>query len=193
MFIFDIEIKSAIPPKNDRDKKIGFNYCDGWEDYAGMGIAVIGVWDYTTDSSRIFGDDDLEDFQKFVDSHDIAVGFNNNRFDNNVLRAGGVVIQPNKSYDILAEIYSALGSFQKGCRLDNAVKANFPNAVGKTGDGADAPLLWQKGFYGRVIDYCLNDVRLTKMILDRILRNGWINNPIKPSEKLFITRPNQRL
>jgi hypothetical protein len=188
MIIFDIEIKYAIPPKNSAERKIGFNYCKGWEDYAGMGIACIGVWDYRTDSPRVFGDDDLEDFQKFVDSQDIAVGFNNNRFDNNVLRAGGVVIPANKSYDILHEIYSALGSYQKGCRLDDIVKANFSNAE-KTGSGADAPLLWQKGFHTRVIDYCLNDVRLTKMILDKILRFGHINNPVNPSQILKLRRP----
>lgn len=189
MFIFDTEIKNLIPPKNSADCKVGFNYCAGWEDYAGMGIAVIGVWDYTSDTSRIFGEDDLPEFQKFVDSHDVAIGFNNNRFDNNVLRAGGVVIQPDKSYDILAEIYSALGSYQKGCRLDNVVKANFPNSAGKTGNGADAPMFWQKGLHARVIDYCLNDVRLTKMLVDRILRNGGINNPIYPSEFLRLKRP----
>lgn len=189
MFIFDVEIKSLIPPKNPADRDPGFIYCGGWEDYAGMGIACIGAWDYRTDSARVFGEDDLEDFQKFVDSHDTAVGFNNNRFDNNVLRAAGVVIPSNKSYDILSEIYSALGTCQKGCRLDDVVKANFPNAAGKNGNGANAPALWQKGFQGRVIDYCLNDVRLTKMILDRILRFGYINNPICPSQILRMKRP----
>lgn len=193
MFIFDIEIKNAIPPKNYDERKIGFNYCEGWEDYAKMGIAVIGVFDYTRDTYRVFGEDDLKEFQTFVDSQDCYVGFNNNRFDNNILRANNIVISPNKSYDLLSAIYSSLGSMRKGCSLDNVIKANFPNSAGKSGNGADAPFLWQKGFHTRVIDYCLNDVRLTKMLLDRILRNGWINNPIKPSQKLFITRPNQRL
>jgi hypothetical protein len=189
MFIFDIEIKHGIPPKNPAERRDDLIYCAGWEDYQNMKIACIGVWDYKTDSSRIFGEHEIKDFQKFIDSHDKVVGFNNNRFDNNVLRANGVVIHANKSYDILSEDFTALGSFQKGCRLDDIVKANFPSCAGKTGSGADAPELWQKGFYTKVIDYCLNDVRLTKMILDRILRFGYINDPIYPSEILRLRRP----
>lgn len=32
-----------------------------------------------------------------------------------------------------------------------------------------APLLWQRGKIGDVIDYCLNDVRLTKRLFDEIV------------------------
>ena len=189
MFIFDIEIKHGIAPSDQNERKSNIKYCDGWTDYAAMGVACIAVWDYRADSSRVFGEHELEEFQKFADSHDVAVGFNNIRFDNNVLKAFNVVIQPNKSYDILAEIYRALGSFQKGCRLDDVIKANFPNSTGKTGNGAEAPELWQNGFHTKVIDYCLNDVRLTKMILDKIIRTGHIKNPIQPSDFLSLRRP----
>src|SRR6476660_2048352 len=129
MFIFDIEIKNAIPPKNFADRKADVTYCNGWEDYEGMGIAVICVWDYVADQSRVFGEETLSEFQEFANSHDIAIGYNSIRFDNNVLRANNVVIPPNKSYDILAEIYSALGSRQKGCRLNDVIKANFPSSA----------------------------------------------------------------
>lgn len=188
MIIYDIEIKNGIAPNDPSQHVEGIKYCDGWTDYAAMGVAVVGVYDYCADNYRTFGEHDIADFQNLVNAHDIAVGFNNLRFDNNVLRANNVVITPQKSYDILVEIYSALGSYQKGCRLDDVVKANFSNAR-KTGNGADAPVWWQQGFYTKVIDYCLNDVRLTKMILDRILRYGDINNPIYPSEILRMKRP----
>lgn len=189
MFIFDLEIRKAIPPKNFAERKSDVIYCDGWEDYAGMGIAVIGVWDYVAEKPRVFGNDTLTEFQEFVNSHDVAIGFNSLRFDNNVLRANNVVIHPNKSYDILAEIYSALGSYRKVCRLGDVIKANFPTSAGKSGNGADAPEDWQKGRYTKVIDYCLNDVRLTKMIADKILRTGFINNPVCPSDFLKMRRP----
>lgn len=188
MFIYDIEIQNGIAPKNPAERKQGINYCDGWTDWDGMKIACIGCYDYTTDKYLVFGENDLEDFKLFIQLHDVAVGFNNIRFDNNLLRANDVVIQPSKSYDILAEIYAALGSYQKGCRLEDCVKANFSN-VGKTGNGADAPIDWQRGLHTKVINYCLNDVRITKMLLDKILRFGYINNPIYPSEILRMKRP----
>ncbi len=189
MYIFDIEIKHGIAPKNPAERKETIQYCGGWTDYENMGIACVCIWDYQINFSRVFGEHQLTELQKFVDSHDVAVGFNNLRFDNNVLRANNVVIPSNKSYDILAEIYSALGSRQKGCRLDDVIKANFPNAIGKTGNGADAPEHWQKGLHTQVIDYCLNDVRLTKMLLDKILRQGQIINPVRPGEMLRLKRP----
>lgn len=188
MFIYDIEIQRGIAPANSAERKSDVVYCDGWTDYENMGVSCIGVYDYCSDKYRIFGENELAEFQQFADEQDRAIGFNNIRFDNNVLLANGVTIVDNKSYDILFEIYRKLGSFQKGCRLENVVKANFPNA-GKSGNGADAPEDWQRGRYTKVIDYCLNDVRLTKMILDKILRFGFINNPVKPDEVLHLRRP----
>lgn len=145
--------------------------------------------EYTTDKYRVFGEYELEDFQKLVDSHDAAIGFNNIKFDNGVLRACDIKIDDRRSYDILAEIYRALGSFQKGCKLDNVIAANFPSNAGKNGDGAMAPILWQQGYHTRVIDYCLNDVRLTKMLTDKILRNGCIKSPLNPETLLRMKRP----
>ena len=187
MIIFDIEIANAIPPKNG-ELIPDIKYAKGWDYPATMGIACIGVYDYTKDTYRVFGEYELEDFQNLIEKHDSFIGFNNIGFDNKVLRAFDVKISDKKSYDILAEIYSALGSRQKGCKLDNVIEANFGSA-GKTGNGADAPILWQRGFHTKVIDYCLNDVRLTKKLLDKIIRFGYLNSPIYPKEFLKIRRP----
>jgi hypothetical protein len=188
MFIFDIEIQNPIAPKNPAEREAGLFYAKDFNDYENMGIACIGVYDYTADKYRVFGEYELDEFRQLAEMHDTAVGFNNIRFDNNVLKANNVVISANKSFDILSEIQSTIG-FQKGCRLDDVIKANFPSAEGKTGSGADAPILWQRGYHTKVIDYCLNDVRLTKMLLDRILRFGWIKNPISPDKPLKMKRP----
>ncbi len=189
MLIFDIEIANPIAPKDPSKKEAGLFYAKDFNDFANMGIACIGVYEYTVDKYRVFGEYELSEFQQLLDTHDVAVGYNNIRFDNNVLRASNVTISDSKSYDILAQIYSALGSYQKGCKLDDVIKANFPTATGKTGSGVDAPIHWQRGYHTKVIDYCLNDVRLTKMLLDRILRFGWIKNPIFPDKTLKMKRP----
>ncbi|MBS1793390.1 MAG: ribonuclease H-like domain-containing protein [Acidobacteria bacterium] len=188
MLIFDIEIANPIATETTQ-KEAGIFYAAGWKDYANMGIACIGVYDYTADKYRVFGEYELDDFQELLDAHDVAVGYNNISFDNNVLRAEKVNISDSKSYDLLAQIYAALGSRQKGCKLDDVIKANFPGDAGKTMNGADAPLFWQRGYTTKVIDYCLSDVRLTKKLLDRILRHGWIRNPILPEKTLKLKRP----
>ena len=188
MLIYDIEIENPIPPDNGMLTP-GITYSKGWNFPATMGVAVIGVYDYSSDRSRVFGEFEIEDFKTLVNQHDKCVGFNNIGFDNKVLETCDLVIPPTKCYDILAEIYSALGSRQKGCKLEDVVKANFPSQAGKTEDGSKIPILWQQGYKMKVADYCLNDVKLTKMILDRIIRCGWINNPINPADKLRMKRP----
>lgn len=187
MFIYDIEIQNAIPPKNPADRISGIEYCEGWHDYKNMKIAVIGAYDYTTDKYHIFGEKDLEQFTVFAALHDVAVGFNNLNFDNNLLAANGVIMSEKTSYDILFEISRKTGTF-KGYGLENCVKANFPNTA-KSGNGATAPIDWQRGNQTKIINYCLNDVRITKMLLDKIIRFGYINSPIKSGEIITLRRP----
>lgn len=189
MIIFDIEIANPIAPENPADREIGLFYAKDFKDYENMGIACIAAYDYATDKYHVFGEYELDSFKKLVDSTDKTVGYNNIRFDNNVLAASQIVIPSYKSYDILAEIYSALGSRQKGCRLDDVVKANFPSEPGKNGDGAKAPIRWQRGYHCEVINYCLNDVRLTKKLLDKIIRTGSLVSPLDPGKLLKINRP----
>ena len=47
-------------------------------------------------------------------------------------------------------------------KLDAIARAN---GMAKSGDGQMAPLLWQQGKRQEVIDYALNDVRITRDIL----------------------------
>jgi hypothetical protein len=188
MIIYDLEIENPIPPADGKLIK-GIKYAKGWEYPATMGIACICAYDYTADKYRVFGEYELEDFQALIKIHDKVCGFNNIGFDDKVLATADITIPTAKSYDILSEIYHSLGSRQKGCKLENVVKANFPNAQLKTEDATKVPFLWQQGYHAKVIDYCLNDVRMTKQILDKILRFGYINNPIESSKILKLKRP----
>jgi DEAD/DEAH box helicase domain-containing protein len=189
MLIYDIEIAKMIPSK-DREPEFGLEYCAGFDDFANMGIALIGVHDYVADQSRLFGQHELEEFKELISKHDVLVGFNNIRFDNQLLAANGVNIPETICYDILVEMFNQFGGRRSGCKLGDVARVNF--GVGKSGDGADAPKLWQKGFFGKVADYCLHDIRLTKKIVDRILRQGWIVNPINPERRLYLPRPNRK-
>ncbi len=53
MLIYDIEIRNAIPDRNGATEP-GVQYCEGWEDHRGMGIAVIGCYDYAADPYHPF-------------------------------------------------------------------------------------------------------------------------------------------
>ena len=182
MIVYDIEIHNAIPDRNGR-RETGIKYCEGWKDYGGMGIAVIGCYDYISERSRVFCRDNLREFAALVERHELVVGFNNYRFDDWILRTQGIDLPERKSYDLLDEIWHGAGvtgeykyETHSGYGLSAMARANF--SLEKTGDGALAPIQWQRGAVGTVVDYCLADVHLTKRLLDRVIRAGRLKSPV---------------
>lgn len=193
MLIYDIEIKKAILGKNE-DPVPGIEYCEGWADYKGMGISCICAYDYTLEQYRVFCEDNISGFQTLIEAHDFIIGFNNESFDNRVCAASDIIIPEAKSYDILKQIWLAAGlspvykkETHSGYNLDAVIKANLPN-IAKTGNGANAPIDWQQGRIGTVIDYCMNDVWITKKIMDLVLMNGEIIDP-KTQNIIQIQKP----
>jgi hypothetical protein len=186
--IYDIEIINAIPERNPDDTEIGITYCGGWHDHANMGISVIGGYEYDSGRYRVFCTDNMHEFADAIERADVIVGFNNIAFDNAVIRAcwGPLVKLPEgweaKSYDLLVETWRAVGlgpafNFKThgGYGLDAMCEANF--GTKKSGNGALAPKWWQRGMTGNVIDYCLNDIALTKQLFDAVLNGDEIMNP----------------
>ena len=186
MLIYDCEISAAIRGRGEA-KREGIKYCQGWKDYAGMGISTVCAYDYESDQYGVFCQDNMDEFEALVRECDILVGFNSISFDNNVLTCVVPALTKEyldaKSYDILVEIWKAAGLSPEfkypshiGYSLDAMVKAN-DLASGKTGNGALAPVWYQTGQWGRLVNYCLADVWLTKKLLDKIILCEPLVNP----------------
>lgn len=177
MIVYDCEIIKAIPSKKER-KLTGIMYCKGWRDFDGMGVACVAAYDYETNGIRVFCEDNLADFQELVDSTDWVVGYHNWNFDDMLMEAHGVEIPEEKSYDLYREVYKAHGykpsQRVSGLKLDQLAAANFPYR-GKSGEGAMAPINWQQGKIGAVIDYCINDVLLTRDLLNLAIKGRLIS------------------
>jgi len=181
MIVYDIEIEKGILGKKDKPIE-GIEYCDGWDDHANMGISTISAYDYDEDRYRVFCRDNFDEFQALVDNTDIVAGFNSIAFDGRVFAVHGIDVPLGKSYDLLVEVWKAhgLGSQFKfpshiGFGLDAIAGINLK--TGKTGHGALAPVQWQQGKIGSVIDYCLADVWLTKRLIDTVLNHGILLSP----------------
>lgn len=184
LLIYDCEISKCIPPVDAWDMDPDLQYCKGWNDFEGMGISVIGAYiegyspylnDWLCNGYKVFvlGDHPMADlekqaFQELANKANLIVGFNSKSFDDQLCLAEAIAITTD--YDLLEEVRIASGQpaqyvkgqSRSGYNLDAIAKASHLGA--KTSTGAKAPVLWQRGKYQHVIDYCLNDVALTNAI-----------------------------
>ena len=174
--IYDCEtIRPVLDPKRDHFVHPGVEYADSWTDYVKMGIAVICAYESATDRYRVFFQDNFDEFKTLTGRVDLCIGYNNRRFDNPLLEANiGLRFDQHDcpvSYDLLAAIWESLGSsFVRGCSLDSMSRAN--GLPGKTCTGALAPVLWQQGNRGTVVDNCLHDVWLVKRLMEKVFTDG---------------------
>ncbi len=188
ILVGDAEIKKAIPDW-DEEAIPGIEYCKGWNDHANMGISVMGAYSTTTGRNHVFMDDNKEAFIEAVESCDLFVGFNSVAFDAKLVEAAwGYKIPAHKHYDIYKQIQKAKGHSGrvKGYGLDPMAQANL--GIGKTGNGAEAPIDWQQGRLGNVIDYCLNDINITWWLFCQIMDTGTLIDPLS-GVPFFVARP----
>jgi DEAD/DEAH box helicase domain-containing protein len=208
IIIYDCEIIHCIPPRNGYlDPR--FSYCQGWHDFKNMGISVIafqligwksfsdGLYSITNlDNSIPYSFDSLKEI---LSEAPLVIGFNSKKFDDALLKANNIVIQTH--YDLLEEIrHVGYGSSRwqdqpkgRNYSLDAIARAN---GMKKAECGNLVPQLWQQGQYQKVIDYCLNDVRLTTSIL-QLGQQGNLIDPntgkylkLKKLENISIKFPN---
>lgn len=170
LLVWDAEIVNAIPTKGQAPLP-GINYCKNWGDFEGMGVSVITA--YLTDVGyRVFLADNFDAFRALVDDpNTLCIGYNNHVFDDRLVeRALAIPINPDRSWDLLGAIRVARGQSPAsvgGPSLHNLCQANF--LPGKSGAGEFAPILWQKGKVGQVIDYCLNDTMQLKKLIELVI------------------------
>jgi hypothetical protein len=168
--VYDAEIVRCIPQK-DEEMCSEFEYCRSWVDFAGMKISTICCYDFLEDSFHVFCEDNFAMFQILVHQREHVIGFNSISFDDKLLSAHGIQIAT--TYDLQLEIMRASkNKSRKGFSLGKTAEAN--NLPVKSGSGANAPKLWQRGKIGYVLDYCLNDCALTKKILMRGLMGSLV-------------------
>jgi hypothetical protein len=196
VIVIDVEIAKAVPPrKGEPPLPEGIEVCQGWRDFEGMGISTVCTYDINTHLSRVFLEEDLAELSRYLDGKYTA-GFNTKRFDIPLLREWGPIIDLDTHYDMLEQIWLALGlnpdkfyyKTHGGWGLDAVCDATL--GIRKTGHGALAPVWWQQGRRGKVIDYCCNDVWMEGSLLRHIIQHGWV---IRDTTVLTVKRPHEVL
>jgi len=178
---FDIEIKNCIQGK-DEPREPSYNYCDGWDDKGGMGIAVLCAYASWSGEYHYFDENNLNDFKALIEEAELVSGFNIFGFDVPLLKAtlerlGHDVStgMAGKCYDLFGDVRKTIGGgFPKGWNLSSICRGTFK--TDKTEEGANAPRLWQKGEIARLYNYVTQDVKLEHQLFEHALQGKEITS-----------------
>ena len=155
--VFDIETQNTF-------QEIGSG------DHRQLKVSLVGMHDSETGTSRSFRESELPQLWPLFERADRLIGYNIKGFDLPVLDsyyAGDLQRFP--ALDIMEEIVKVTGFRVK---LDDVAHATL--GAGKTGTGLQAIEFFRNGEWGKLEEYCLADVRITREIYEFGLRQGFV-------------------
>jgi DEAD/DEAH box helicase domain-containing protein len=133
-----------------------------------LDLSVVCIYDYEKDKYSSFTKEQLKDLWPILEKTDLLIGFNSDHFDIPLLgKYYSGDLSKIKSLDLLKEVKNSLG---RRIKLDTLAEATL--GKNKLGHGTQATTWWKQGQYQKVIDYCLEDVKITKEIYEYALKNG---------------------
>lgn len=165
IIVLDLEIQDPITnPKQ-------------WEETHKIKISCCVVYSFKDDTFRVYDYtmDDILNLRMRIIEADLVVGYNSNKFDLPVIFELPDKQLPDnvKTFDILAETWKALGlnpnvftNLHRGYNLDAAARSTLGTT--KFNHGSNAPQLFRNQQWGKLISYCLDDVRLTRNLFEHL-------------------------
>lgn len=152
---FDIETSNTFDEAGSSDPK-------------DLDLSVVCIHDSETDKYTSYLQEELSDLWPIIEKADMLIGYNSDHFDIPLLDKyyPGDLTQI-KSLDIMKEIRASLG---RRIKLDDIASATLGES--KSADGLQAIVWWREGNKQKVIDYCIQDVKVTKNVYDYALKNG---------------------
>ena len=132
----------------------------GWDKIAAMRMSVGVTYSTAAAGYRIYGEKQVDDLIKELQRADLVVGFNNLRFDYEVLHGYTTMdLRQLPTLDMLVELQNKL---QHRLSLDSIATATF--GVEKTAEGMQAIEWYRQGKLMEIAEYCCYDVKITKLV-----------------------------
>ena len=142
----------------------------GWGHASRMGVSCVVVYDSLTDTYEEYLGEDIDRLTAHLKQFDLVVGFNIIRFDYAVLTGySSFDFHSLPTLDILADVYGRLGY---RLSLDHLGEQTL--GAKKSADGLMALVWWKQGKIREIIDYCRDDVRLTRDLYRFGLENRYL-------------------
>ena len=132
----------------------------GWSHIDKMGMSIGVTYSTERGGYKVYGEPEVEALITELQRADLVVGFNHVRFDYRVLEGYSVFdFSQVPSLDMLIEVDRILGHRLK---LDSITQATFD--CEKTAEGLQAIEWYREGKLAEIAEYCLFDVKLTKLV-----------------------------
>jgi DEAD/DEAH box helicase domain-containing protein len=132
----------------------------GWNHIDKMGMSIGVTYSTARGDYMVYGEGQVEELIKELQRADLVVGFNQIRFDYKVLEGYSIFdFSQVPSLDMLIEVDRILGHRLK---LDSITQATFD--CEKTAEGLQAVEWYREGKLAEIAEYCLFDVKLTKLV-----------------------------
>jgi DEAD/DEAH box helicase domain-containing protein len=132
----------------------------GWGNISKMGMSVGVTCSSATGEYKIYGEPQVNALITELQRADLVVGFNNLRFDYEVLHGYSTFdLSQVPTLDMLVELQNTLGH---RLSLDSIATATF--GVEKTAEGLQAIRWFKEGRLADIAEYCCYDVKITRLV-----------------------------
>ncbi|HEX7926227.1 MAG TPA: ribonuclease H-like domain-containing protein [bacterium] len=161
----------------DLETKYAAEDVGGWGNIMDMGMSVGVLWDSSDKQAHVYLEHQVPQLIAHLKKADRIVGFNHVEFDLRVVAGSEptpearhklyleLVSLPN--FDMLTELKKTLGHRLK---LDSLARPTLQ--VGKSADGLQALAWYKEGRMDLIIQYCKQDVEVTRRLYEYAIENG---------------------
>jgi DEAD/DEAH box helicase domain-containing protein len=156
----------------------------GWDHVDKLGVSVACAYDSKTGEYLSYQEHELKNLIELCEER-LVVGYNIRGFDLPVLVPYGLKMKRVDSFDILYDLEAL--TRQRYLKLEAVARGTL--GTGKSADGLMAVEWWKKGEIQKIIEYCIQDVKVTKDVFEFGRQNGFVR--IQRSEEKIVQVPVQ--
>jgi len=175
MDLFDSNPRREVPEGEkvvvfDLETQRSFAEVGGRSQFHRLGVSVGVAYRYDREEFLVVTEDRISELIDLLLEATLVVGYNIRGFDYEVLRAyTDEELHKLPTLDLMFDLEQRLGFRPK---LDSVASATLGET--KIADGMQALEWWQLGEVDRIIEYCQEDVRVTRDLYDFGKRHRWV-------------------
>lgn len=155
--VFDLETKTLV------------DAVGGWKNFKQLEVSIGCAYDSKTDEVLVFHEKDMADLCRLCEER-LVVGYNVVGFDLPILEKYGLKMDNLDVFDIMLEVQSV--SNWRFVKLEKVAQATL--GTGKSAEGTMAVEWWEQGKIDKIIEYCKQDVVVTRDVFQFGMNNGYI-------------------